>query len=587
MSTIDLIVLFGTLFTIVAYGTWKTRKNKSLDSYLKGDNQLKWATIGLSIMATQASAITFLSTTGKAYETGMEFVQFYFGLPIAMVVLSTFILPIYYKLKVYTAYEYLEKRFDLNTRLFTALLFLVQRGLAAGLTIYAPAIILSTILGWDLRLTNLLVGSLVIIYTVSGGSKAVSLTQKWQMAIIMGGMFIAFYMIISYLPDNVSFTRAVDLAGNLDKMNVVDFNLDVNSRYNIWAGIFGGFFLFMSYFGTDQSQVQRYLGGKSLSESRMGLMFNGLLKIPMQFFILFVGIMLFVFYQFTEPPIYFKEHLKDDINKSEYVQDFERIENEFSENWKLKKEAQVNYADALNSQDVEQIGVQSEKAKDLANKEFKLREEYKSLLVKAEITKETKDYDYIFISWILKYLPKGLIGLLLAVIFSAAMSSTAGELNALASTTTIDFYKTIVAKNASEKHYLNASKLITIGWGVLAICFALLANMAENLIEAVNILGSIFYGTILGIFVVAFFIKFVKAKAVLFAGIIAEATVIVLYFTEDIGFLWFNFIGCALVVLMAILFQILFSRNDDTSLLGDNNESSKSENGDVDTLDNL
>ncbi len=567
MSTVDLIVLFGTLFAIVAYGTWKTRKNKNLDSYLKGDNQMKWATIGLSIMATQASAITFLSATGLGYETGMEFVQFYFGLPIAMVVLSAFILPIYYKLKVYTAYEYLESRFDLNTRLYTAFLFLVQRSLAAGITIYAPAIILSSILGWELRYTCLLVGSLVIIYTVSGGTKAVSLTQKWQMGIILGGMVIAFYMIISYLPDNVSFSRAVDLAGNLGKMNVIDFDLDVNSRYNIWAGIFGGFFLAMSYFGTDQSQVQRYLGGKSLSESRMGLMFNGLLKVPMQFFILLVGVMLFVFYQFTEPPIYFKEHLTEQINQSEYADDFENIESNFSENWNQKKETQLSYADALNVGNTKLAEAQAIKAKELAANEIKIRDEYKSLIVKANITEETKDYDYIFISWILKYLPKGLIGLLIAVIFSAAMSSTAGELNALASTTTIDFYKTIIKKEASERHYLNASKLISVGWGILAICFAILADMTENLIEAVNILGSIFYGTILGIFVVAFFFKYVKAKAVLIAGIMAEATVIVMYFTMDIGFLWFNFIGCALVVAIALIIQVLSTDDSNNKAL--------------------
>ncbi len=555
METLDWIVLFGTLLTIVGYGTWKTRRQSGLDSYLKGDNQMRWATIGLSIMATQASAITFLSTPGKAYESGMEFVQFYIGLPIAMVILSAFVLPLYYKLKVYTAYEYLESRFDLKTRLFTAFLFLVQRGLAAGITIYAPAIILSTMLGWNLTFTNLFVGILVIIYTVSGGTRAVSLTQKWQMAIIMGGMFIAFGILLNSLPDGMGVAEATDVAGFMGRMNVINTEVSLDNRYTIWSGIFGGVFLFLSYFGTDQSQVQRYLGGRDLTESRMGLMFNGLLKVPMQFFILFVGVLVFVFYQFEKPPIFFNKAAQDKVIHSSSAPDLAALNLEYDFIWNQKREAQEELVLALRADDDAAAQSASERVNGLQSELERVRAEYKSEVNEADPTLETKDYDYVFITWVMTYLPTGLVGLLFAVIFSAAMSSTSSELNALASTTVIDFYKCLVNNDASQRHYLMVSKMSTIGWGVFAILFAVYAKRFENLIEAVNILGSLFYGTVLGVFLVGFFFKFIRATPVFIAAVIAETGVIFtyFYFGNDVGFLWYNFIGCAAVITIAIL----------------------------------
>lgn len=559
METLDWIVLFGTLFTIVAYGTWKTRQQSGLDSYLKGDNQMRWATIGLSIMATQASAITFLSTPGKAYESGMEFVQFYIGLPIAMVILSAFVLPLYYKLKVYTAYEYLESRFDLKTRLLTAFLFLVQRGLAAGITIYAPAIILSTMLGWNLTFTNLFVGMLVIIYTVSGGTRAVSLTQKWQMAVIMGGMFIAFGILLNSLPEGMGVVEATDVAGFMGRMNVINTEVSLDNRYTIWSGIFGGVFLFLSYFGTDQSQVQRYLGGRDLTESRMGLMFNGLLKVPMQFFILFVGVMVFVFYQFEKPPIFFNRAAQAQVINSPSAPDLAALNLEYDFIWEQKLQAQNNLVQALRADDQQAAQLSSEQVNKLQSELERVRTEYKMEVNEADPDLETKDYDYVFITWVMTYLPTGLVGLLFAVIFSAAMSSTSSELNALASTTVIDFYKRLVNNDASQRHYLMVSKLTTVGWGIFAILFAVYANLFENLIEAVNILGSLFYGTVLGVFLVGFFLKFIRATPVFIAAVIAETGVIFtyFYFGNEVGFLWYNFIGCAAVVVVATLINFV------------------------------
>lgn len=555
METLDWIVLFGTLGTIVGYGTWKTRQQNSLDSYLKGDNQMRWATIGLSIMATQASAITFLSTPGKAYESGMEFVQFYIGLPIAMVILSAFVLPLYYKLKVYTAYEYLESRFDLKTRLFTAFLFLIQRGLAAGITIYAPAIILSTMLGWNLTFTNLFVGILVIIYTVSGGTRAVSLTQKWQMAIIMGGMFIAFGILLNSLPNGMGIHEATDVAGFMGQMNVINTEVNLDNRYTIWSGIFGGVFLFLSYFGTDQSQVQRYLGGRDLTESRMGLMFNGLLKVPMQFFILFVGVMVFVFYQFEKPPVFFNRAAQAQVIQTNSAPDLAALNMEHDFIWEQKKRAQEELVMALRADDEPRAAVISEVVNNLQGELERVRTEYKDEVKRANPELETKDYDYVFITWVMTYLPTGLVGLLFAVIFSAAMSSTSSELNALASCTAIDFYKRLAKPEASQRHYLMASKLITVAWGIFAILFAVYANLFENLIEAVNILGSLFYGTVLGVFLCGFFLKFIRATPVFIAAIIAETGVIFtyFYFGNEVGFLWYNFIGCAAVAVLATL----------------------------------
>jgi SSS family transporter len=556
MSLTDWIVLLGTLMTIVLYGSWKTRKNKDLQAYLKGDDSMKWATIGLSIMATQASAITFLSTPGKAFESGMEFLQFYMGLPIAMILLSIFVLPIYYRLKVYTAYEYLEGRFDLKTRMLTAAFFLIQRGLAAGITIYAPAIILSSMLGWDLNLTCVIVGILVIIYTVSGGTRAVSLTQKWQMGIILVGMVIAFVLMVDQMPSQVGFSEAFRLSGDLGKMNIIDLKLDVNSRYNIWSGLFGGIFLFLSYFGTDQSQVQRYLGGKSLGESRMGLMFNGILKVPMQFFILLVGVYLYVFYVFEKPPVYFNQQDIEIVQQADpgfhesYVDDFNEI-------WAERKELALR---AAQSETRDDEGLEALKE---SNEAFQdLRSEYKKEVLNISGA-ASKDYDYIFLTWILNYLPKGLIGLLLAVILSAAMSSTAGELNALASTSTIDFYKRKFNSKGSDAHYVLISRGFTIFWGVMAILFALYASHFDNLIEAVNIIGSLFYGTVLGVFVAGFFIRYLDATAIFLGALLGELVVLAIYglAPDAFGFLWFNFIGCAATILIALILQLIINWN--------------------------
>jgi len=564
MSWIDWFILTSTLLAIVLYGTWKTRKNKNLEGYLKGNNSENWMTIGLSIMATQASAITFLSTPGQAYESGMGFIQIYFGLPLAMIIISVFFLPIYYKLKVYTAYEYLEGRFDVKVRSLTAFLFLMSRGLAAGITIFAPAIILSTLLEWNLQLTCLVIGGLVIVYTVSGGSRAVSLTQKWQMAVIMGGMFVAFYYVLDSFPDEVGFLDGVDIAGRLGKMEIVDTSVDPTNRYTLWSGLIGGLFLSLSYFGTDQSQVQRYLGGKSLKASRMGLMFNGLMKIPMQFFILLVGVMVFVSFQFNRPPIIFNG--SDATIEAQQNQQLLDIEAEYNQVYELKEAALTSWNEGK-SDDFELV-------QGLQKNQDDLREEYKKVMVELDATYVPEDHDYIFLTFVLNFLPKGLIGLLLAMIFSAAMSSTAGELNALASTTTIDYYKKFFSKTDDEKKDLRVSKLLTVGWGILAIIVALTAGLFDNLIELVNILGSLFYGTILGVFLLAFFFKWVGAKATFISAIIAQATIFVIHILYvydfiEISYLLYTFIGGIMVVIVGIILQLLFKSTDDDEIILD------------------
>jgi Na+/proline symporter len=566
MSTIDWIVLLGTLAFIVIYGVWKTRGSKNLQSYLKGDNDAKWWGIGISIMATQASAITFLSTPGQAYTDGMRFLQFYFGLPIAMIILSVTFIPIFYKLKVFTAYEYLESRFDLKTRSLAAILFLVQRGLAAGITIYAPAIILSTLLGWNLTITNIFIGLLVIVYTVSGGTKAVTQTQKQQMAVMMGGMILAGIMVISMLPKDIAFTDALHVAGKMGKLNTVNFDFDFNDRYNFWSGITAALFLFMSYFGTDQSQVQRYLTGKSIKESRLGLMMNGLLKVPMQFIILFIGIMVFVFYQFNQPPIFFNKVEKQKVEVSAYADDFKAINTEYTAVFNQKKDKLKELVDAVNTEDEALISQKQNEVLALQNRVDELRDETKEIVKQVNPKAETNDKDYIFMTYVMDYLPVGMIGLLFAVMFSAAMSSTASELNALASTTTIDLYKRSINKKGDEKHYLKSSRWFTFLWGALAILFATTASLFENLIQAVNYLGSIFYGTILGIFVVAFYFKKIKGNAVFIAAILAELSVIIIDLLNrydlapewlQLGYLWYNVIGCGLVILFGWLLQSL------------------------------
>jgi Na+/proline symporter len=562
MTILDYFVLGGTLLFIVAYGTYKTRKNKNIEGYLLGDKDMKWATIGLSVMATQASAITFLSTPGQAYESGMAFVQNYLGLPFALIVVSAVFIPIYYKLKVYTAYEYLEKRFDLKSRMLAAFLFLVQRGLAAGITIYAPAIVLSSVLGWNLSITIIVVGVLVIIYTVSGGTKAVSLTQKWQMGVILIGMAVAFGTIIYNLPSGVGFLDGLQLAGKMGKTEAIDFSFDWDKRYTFWSGITGGFFLALSYFGTDQSQVQRYLGGASVKESRMGLMFNAVLKIPMQFFILLTGVMVFVFYQFQPHDVLFDTTSLELVEATEYKGDLEDLRTAHYEIHAEKKEAALIYLEARKQGSKENTEKAEARLNELKSQAFEKRDEAKALVEQAFPKNTQKDSDYVFISYILNFMPSGLVGLLLAVIVSAAMSSTAGELNALGSTTSVDFYKRIFKKDGDEKHYLIMSKVLTAFWGLLAVGFALYADLFENLIEAVNILGSLFYGTILGIFLTAFFLKRVKGNAVFIAAVFTQSFILILYQfkSESISYLYFNVIGCGMVMLISLLIS-LFSEN--------------------------
>jgi solute:Na+ symporter, SSS family len=554
LDIVDWLVLIFTLLFIVSYGVWKTRGTKNIHSYIKGGNEAQWWTVGLSVMATQASAITFMSTPGQAYHDGMGFVQFYFGLPLAMVIICITFIPIFHRLKVYTAYEYLENRFDLKTRSLTSILFLVQRGLAAGITIYAPAIILSTILGWNLNYLNFLIGLLVIIYTVSGGTKAVSVTQKQQMFIIMVGMFFAFYMIMDLLPEHIGFSEAMMLAGDSGKMDILDFSFDPESRYTFWSGITGGLFLSLAYFGTDQSQVQRYLSAKSVKESQMGLIFNGILKVPMQFFILLCGVMVYIFFQFNQAPVFFNESSLKKLSEVEAVSErMVNIQNEYDLIHADKTALLADY-NANNRENYKDDLLK------LNAKEKSLRSEVKEMIGTHLPAEETNDKDYVFISFILTYLPRGLIGLLLAVIFSAAMSSTASELNALASTTTIDIYKRNLKQEGSDRHYLQATKIFTAAWGAIAIIFACYGTLFENLIQFVNIVGSVFYGTILGIFVSGFYIKFIKGNAVFIAALITEVIVIAVWYSDKLGFLWLNAIGCIGVVFFGLLFQFFFNK---------------------------
>lgn len=554
MGWIDWLILISCLTFIVLYGSWKTRKNKDLEGYLKNDNKENWLTIGLSVMATQASAITFLSTPGQAYQSGMGFVQFYLGLPLAMIFISVFILPVFYKLNVFTAYQYLEDRFDVKVRAFTSFLFLLSRGLSTGITLYAPAIILSAVLGWNLQITCAIVGVLVIIYTVSGGSRAVTLTQKWQMTIIMTGMVAAFYFIVQCLPDSVGFFKGVDIAGRMGKMEIVDYSLSIENRYSLLSAFTGGVFLFISYFGTDQSQVQRYLGGRSLTESRLGLMFNGLVKVPMQFFILMAGVMVFVVFQFNKAPIVFNTST---LNPSVFEnQKLSEIESEYHAVHEQKKTALLQWVQKESASGFEEVNR-------LQSQQESLRDQYKQELKNADPNYVTQDSDYVFLTFILNYFPKGLVGLLLAVIFSAAMSATAAGINALASTTTVDYYKKFFVKGDNEARDLRASKWITVLWGVITILFALVAGLFENLIQLVNILGSLFYGTILGIFLVAFFFKKVGGRAVLIAGITGQVVVLLLHLATvydylSLSYLHYNIIGSLLVVLSAILIQHIF-----------------------------
>ena len=544
MNTLDWIILLGTLGFIVGYGAWKNRKNESITDYLKGGNSARWWTIGLSVMATQASAITFLSTPGQAFHDGMGFVQFYFGLPFAVIIICLFFIPLYHKLKVFTAYEFLEQRFDQRTRTLTAILFLVQRGLAAGITIYAPAIILSVVLGWPLKPLILLIGLIVIFYTVIGGTAAVNVTQKQQMFIIFLGMIVAFGYIVKSFPEHIGFSKALSIAGKTGKLDVIDFSFDPNNRYTFWSGITGGLFLALSYFGTDQSQVQRYLSGKSVRESQMGLIMNGFLKVPMQFFILLVGVMVFVFYQFETSPLHFNPKGVETVLNSPHAAAYQKLEEEHRATQILRHAMLEKNIDKITLENLAKID----------GLERTQRQKAKLLIKKADPQQETNDKDYVFISFILGYLPQGIVGLLLAVILSAAMSSTASELNALAATTTVDLYQRNVGEK-SPAHLVKASQGFTLLWGGIAILFAAFGSLVENLIQLVNIIGSVFYGTILGVFLVAFFLKQVKGKAVFWAAIVSEALVIFIFTQDWVSFLWLNVIGAVLTVGIALLLQ--------------------------------
>jgi Na+/proline symporter len=555
MSGIDWIVLVATLFIIVAYGIYKSRGTKNIDGYLLGNKSFPWYSVTLSVMATQASAITFLSAPGLAFSSGMSFVQFYFGLPLAMIVLCITFVPIFHKLKVYTAYEFLEKRFDLKTRALTAFLFLVQRGLSTGITIYAPSIILSTILDIDTTYTTLFIGGLVVTYTVYGGTKAVSYTQMLQMTVIFSGLLVAGILVVQLLPESVGFGKALQIAGKMGRTNAIDFSFDWNNQYTVWSGLIGGFFLQLSYFGTDQSQVGRYLTGSSVAQSRLGLLMNGLVKIPMQFLILLIGVLVFTFYQYTQPPVFFNSYELGKLEKSAYGKDLEKIKADYSDAF-IKKQAEIRQLElALDAEDEQAINAHRIILEAADKKTKAIRQQAVDLMKKNDPEAETNDNNYVFLSFVTRYLPQGLIGLLIAIIFLASMGSTASALNSLASTTVVDIYKRLINKNASDEKYLSVSRWITIMWGLLSLLMALFASKMGNLLEAVNILGSLFYGTILGIFVVGFYLKKIGGSATFIAALITEVIVFSCWMMDVMAFLWLNVVGCVLVVLIASILQ--------------------------------
>ncbi|HTV62301.1 MAG TPA: sodium:solute symporter [Verrucomicrobiae bacterium] len=553
MNLLDFVVLIGSLLAIAAYGTWHTRRHRDLSHYLRGDETVGWVTIGISVAATQASAITFISTPGQGYESGLDFVQNYFGMPLALVLIAAVFLPLFRRLNVYTAYEFLGRRFDGKTRLLGAALFLIQRGLAAGITIYAPAIILSTVLGWRLDLTIILSGLLVIIYTVSGGSRAVTLTQKYQMAVIFGSMGAAFVILMLKMP--ASLGDAFSVAGGFKKLNAVSFSLDPDRRYTLWTGLFGGFFLSLSYFGCDQSMVQRYLSGSSLRESRLGLMFNAVLKIPMQFFILLLGVMVFVFYQFEQPPVFFNRAAWREAVRHDPGGKLAALQQQFTEAYAQKERDIRQWLDARHAGNRVAESAARAQAQTALARVNAVRDEAKTVMQANDPGVNGNDADYVFVTFVLDHLPHGLIGLLIAAFFAAALQSKAAELNALGSTTTVDFYRHLLKREASDAHYVAASKWFTLFWGLVALAFALFANLVENLIQAVNIVGSVFYGVMLALFVAAFFLKRIGGTAIFWAALAAQTLVFVLYFTLNISYLWYNLIGCAACVLLSLALQ--------------------------------
>jgi Na+/proline symporter len=558
MSSLDWIVMCGFIGFVVMYGTWKSRNTRDVDTYLRAGRTSKWWLVALSIMATQASAITFLSTPGQAYVDGMRFVQFYLGLPIAMIILSITAVPIYNKLNVYTAYEYLEKRFDLKNRMLGSALFLTQRGLAAGFTIYAPSLILSVILGWEMNITIIIVGVMVIIYTTVGGTVAVNKTHFLQMMIITVGMFSAFFILMSFLPEDVSLFDAAYIAGKMGKLNAIDFTFDLSNRYTFWSGIIGGTFLMLSYFGTDQSQVQRYLAGSSVKQIKMALLTNGLVKIPMQFIILFIGAMVFVFFQFVTPPLFFNPVEEANVKSGSYSSEYQMVENQYSEIHKEKQQELKKLITSLDSDDKASIESQTQIIVDKQIEADELKNSAVEIIKKSDPNADSNDTNYIFLTFIINFLPIGFVGLLIAAILSASMSSTSAELNALASTTVIDFYKRLIKSDADDERYLKVSKIATVFWGMYAIFFALLAKELGSLIEAVNILGSLVYGTILGIFLTAFYLKKVSGTPTFLAALLAELLVMYCYIFTDIPFLWYNVVGCLTVVVGAFILNIFF-----------------------------
>jgi solute:Na+ symporter, SSS family len=554
----DWVVLLGTMLGIAGYGFWRTRHIGSLNRYLKGSPSAGWGTIGLSVMATQASAITFLSIPGQGFESGLGFVQNYFGMPLALIIVCAVFLPMYRRLGVYTAYEFLGRRFDGKTRLLGAGLFLLQRGLSSGVTIYAPAIILSTMLGWRLDLIIVLTGLLVIIYTVTGGSEAVSLTQKWQISVIFAGMVTALVVVLATLPEGLGFSGSAHIAGALGRLHAVDVSVDPSRRYTLWTGLFGGLFLSLSYFGTDQSQVQRYIGGGSLREDRLGLMFNALLKIPMQFFILLLGALLFVFYLFGHPPLFFNQSEWQRHARGPDGARFLALEERHAVAVTERQKAIRAWLHARASADAALESTARATMVEANRRTDAVRSDAKAALRAADPRAKTKDSDYVFITFILTELPHGAVGLLLAVIFAAAFGSLAAELNALGTTTTIDYWRHFrPLAAADERRNMRVAKRFTALWGIVAVSFALFAGFAENLIEAINILGSIFYGVVLGIFLVAFFFRRVGGSAVFFAAVAAQALVILMFVSFNIGYLWYNLIGCATCIAFSLLLQAI------------------------------
>jgi SSS family solute:Na+ symporter len=560
MSVIDWIVLIVTLVAVISYGVYKSAHEKNLDSYFKSNNSMSWFLILLSIMGTQASAITFLSAPGQAYTDGMRFVQYYFGLPLAMVVLCITFVPIFHKLKVYTAYEYLEQRFDLRTRAFTSILFLISRGLSTGISIYAPSIILSSLLGWNIYATNIVMGGLLIIYTMTGGAKAVAYTQMQQLFIVFVGMFLAGYMVVHLLPEDVGFTDALQVAGKMNKLNIIETKIDITDsvwwkdKYNIWSGLIGGFFLALSYFGTDQSQVGRYLTAKSIKESRMGLLMNGLVKVPMQFLILLIGALVFSFYMFYNSPIFFNQKQIEKVENSIYKAELVTLQQQQDSLNRISQTQTKQLVEAIHNNDKQQTSSIQTQLQETENGKQETRKQAIALIKQADKMADVNDTNYIFLYFVVHHLPKGLIGLLIAVIFLAAWGSIAAALNSLASSTVIDLYKRMWVTNETEAHYYKASKWITLFWGLFCIATAMFASQLGSLIEAVNVLGSLFYGTMLGIFVVAFYLKRVESKAVFYAALLAEAGVISIYIADIVSFLWLNVIGCLLVVCIALCF---------------------------------